>query len=769
MKNLMERSYMEQEIISDELYKSLFDQLVSGFFIIRFVIDGNNETDAIILKANQAYCNQVGMKKDELEGRMYKKVFKKHRNDLFEQFVKVEKSGKPFIAKEYSRQIDKMIKLSVYRFGSGMVAVITDDISQQEKAESALMQNEKRFRNLYNHMIAGVTINRIIRHTPSETTAIVRDVNPAFEKIMAKSASEIIQNELSVVYPVCDSKLVKQMIRSTSRGENYETEVYAKDDDKYFQLTAFPLDKNHFVMTTQDISFVRKESLASRHLASIVESSEDAIYSVSLNGTIETWNNASERFYGYKEKEIVGKDVSILSHDFNHDKHMALIGEVMKGKKLTNLELIQLTKKGKKVPVYLSKSPIYDERGKITGVSDIVKDISGIKKREMELIRARDKSEKAAQLKTAFLQNVSHEIRTPMNSILGFADILKNRINDEQHLKYLQTIEQSGKLLIDLIDDILDISRIDTGDLTIEKSVFNLNDLLVEIKSRFVGIKDKNGKAFIEFDLILPDSKQKSFIKTDRQRLQQILDNLVSNAFKYTIKGSVQFGYRQYKDELMFFVKDTGIGIEKKHLGKIFERFMRVQEENQEVFRGTGLGLSITKGLVEKLGGKIWCDSWLGEGSTFYFTLPFDTNVRPETDNSTQIQVEDNVPDLSGKTILIAEDDSYSFMMMKVMLEPTGAKIVHAADGETAIQIYTNEPIHLAMLDIRLPKKDGYEIIKYIRKKNKSLPVIAQTAYALQEEKQKSLDAGFNAHLAKPVTSSTLYSTINKVLKNKLD
>jgi two-component system, chemotaxis family, CheB/CheR fusion protein len=530
----------------------------------------------------------------------------------------------------------------------------------------------------------------------------------------------------------------------------------------HYRMIAFPIGEDLFVLSVQDISEEKKEYLARHHLASIVDTSEDAIYSLSLNGKILSWNRGAQNFYGYSAEEVLQMDISLLTPDLEQSDHIDLIREVVSGNTLSNLEHIHRSKNGKIFPVYLTKSPICDRYGNVIAVSNIVKNISRIKDRETELIRAREKAEKAGMMKTAFLQNVSHEIRTPMNSILGFTDILKKRINSGENLRYIQAVENSGNQLVRIIDDILDISRMEANELHIYKSTFDLHKLLGQVREQFEGVKNNLGKKHIGLNLLVPDPAKDVCLHTDRQRLRQVLDNLLSNAVKNTDTGKIELGYTPREDDLLFFVRDTGRGIRKSQQKSIFKRFNRIENESTKALNGTGLGLSISKGLVRKLGGDIWVESEFGKGSTFYFCIPYEDSGEPVYATARRQEREQKVPDLEGKTILVAEDDVYSLQMLLVMLSETKAEILYAKDGREALEITRSHQIDLALLDIRLPEISGYELLRRIRQENNKIILIAQTAYAMPEETKKILKAGFEEHLKKPISYRALFGVLNR-------
>jgi PAS domain S-box-containing protein len=388
---------------------------------------------------------------------------------------------------------------------------------------------------------------------------------------------------------------------------------------------------------------------------------------------------------------------------------------------------------------------------------------------EYELIKAKDKAEESDKLKTAFLANMSHEIRTPMNGILGFAEMLNdNALSNASRKKYLNIINSNGKMLINLIDDIIDFAKIESGQANIVQDEFSLNDLLSQVQSTFLTRSLKKDKSRVRILIKKSFPDEKSYIRTDPIKLRQILTNLVGNAIKFTHKGSIEFGYDLEENNLLkFYVRDTGIGIPADKLQIIFERFMQADSSPSRKYGGSGLGLAISKGLVELLGGRMWAESVLDEGSVFYFTLPFTSvnrkaEVRPE---SRQHRVQNS---WEGKLFLIAEDDKFSYKFLEGFLKQTKASVIRAADGREAVEICRNNShIDLILMDIQMPEMNGLTATEEIKKFNHGIPIIAQTANAINEEKTRCLEAGCDDFITKPVNITELFDKIDKWLSVK--
>jgi PAS domain S-box-containing protein len=385
---------------------------------------------------------------------------------------------------------------------------------------------------------------------------------------------------------------------------------------------------------------------------------------------------------------------------------------------------------------------------------------------EYELVKAKDKAEESDKLKTAFLANMSHEIRTPMNGILGFAEMLNdNSLSSVNRKKYLEIINSNGKMLINLIDDIIDFAKIESGQVNILQDEFSLNNLLNVVHSTFLTSRLKKDKSKVRIVTKAPFSDEKSFIRTDPIRLRQILMNLVGNAIKFTHRGSIEFGYELTDNNMLrFYVKDTGIGIQADKLQIIFERFMQADSSPSRNYGGSGLGLAISRGLVELLGGKMWAESTPDVGSVFYFTIPFVSVVRKSEDTPQNRQPRTRYS-WEGKKFLIAEDDKFSYKFLEGFLKQTKAEVLRAADGREAVEICrNNSDIDLILMDIQMPEMNGLTATEEIKRFNSKVPIIAQTANAISEERQRCMQAGCDDFITKPVNITELYAKIDKWL-----
>jgi signal transduction histidine kinase len=390
-----------------------------------------------------------------------------------------------------------------------------------------------------------------------------------------------------------------------------------------------------------------------------------------------------------------------------------------------------------------------------------------LKMEKAELFKAKKKAEESDKLKSAFLANVSHEIRTPMNAILGFSELLKdNTLTTDKREEYFDIIKSKGNQLLNLINDIIDLSKIESNTVSISPSPFQLNFLLDELLisyKRAITNQNRSGDLKLIFTKGLPDDK--AWVKADANRLKQVFSNLLDNALKFTKKGEISVGYELIDNNFLEFrVQDTGIGIASDKQSVIFERFRQVCEDKSLLTHGTGLGLSIVKSLVELADGEIWVESEPNRGTTFYFTLPYNPALNGKHDETLAFTNTDDI-DWNGKTVLLAEDDDDNYLFLEELLRETKVNVVRAKDGQETVKIALgSSKIDLILMDIKMPVMNGYEAAKQIKLIKNNIPIIAQTAYAMEEDRHKALASNCNDYISKPIEVNKLFFLMSKYL-----
>lgn len=389
-------------------------------------------------------------------------------------------------------------------------------------------------------------------------------------------------------------------------------------------------------------------------------------------------------------------------------------------------------------------------------------DITEQKNVENELLIAKEKAEVSNRLKSAFLANMSHEIRTPMNAILGFSELLKQpELTDEKQEKYFEIIKKSGGRLLNVINDIIDISKVESGQMEILISEFNILEQIKEVHALF-NTEAKGKGIVLDIKNSLPSNE--ITIKSDNHKINAILVNLVKNAIKYCDEGTIEIGVQKKESILEFYVKDTGIGIDKTRQIAIFDRFVQADIEDVKALQGSGLGLSISKAYVEMLGGEIWVDSDPGKGATFYFTIPGEIKIAGDkASGQNAIPKSENL--INKLKILVVEDDESSEIYISQIVDTLSKEIIIARNGVEAVELCRNNPaIDLVLMDVKMPLMDGYEATRIIRQFNKDVIIIAQSAFALIGDKNKAMEAGCNDYITKPINKEELTDIIKKHL-----
>jgi len=478
---------------------------------------------------------------------------------------------------------------------------------------------------------------------------------------------------------------------------------------------------------------------------------------------------------GFSAEELIGKSCHKTLFDSENGK-IILKKNKLRQQGIKDIYEIELTRKNRdKIWIRCSGTPVYDNAGNVTGSVGVFENIDDRKKAEDErnrltqlLIVAKEKAEESDRLKSAFLANISHEIRTPMNGILGFAELLKiPELSPEVQEHYIDVIEKSGNRMLNIINDIVDISKIEAGQMNVHLEETDVNQLLRDLHVFFTPEANSKGlRLIVRTDL--PD--ENSIIQTDHTKLAQILTNLIKNALKFTMEGSIEFGYNSTEERmqgtspqtisLKFYVKDTGAGIPKDQTDMIFERFRQGSILLTRAYEGAGLGLSISKAFVEMLGGRIWVESEIRKGSVFCFELPLNIQqpVKSKAIDSHLINNEQR-----SCCLLIVEDDEDSMLYLEALLEIENVSVFKANTGIKAInQVKKHPEIDLVLMDLKMPEMDGFEATRQIKLLRPELPVIAQTAYSFNEEKEKAKQAGCDDYLSKPIKRTALIETIYK-------
>lgn len=388
---------------------------------------------------------------------------------------------------------------------------------------------------------------------------------------------------------------------------------------------------------------------------------------------------------------------------------------------------------------------------------DLERELEEQRNYEEALNEALEREKESNFLKDSFLSNLSFGMRTPMNTIIGYADLLKEKnTNPEQKETYIQVINNSTKMLVNIINDILDISDIEAGSIKLSKEKFEVNALLDDIFNLFNSEKNLLHNDKIALNVIKSLENDKSLLNSDRTKIQLILSHLLTNAFKFTEEGKIEFGYTVKEHWIEFFVKDTGMTITEEEEEMIFEKFVIINRPNSRITKDSGLGMTIAKNYVELIGGNIWVETNLEKGTAFYFNIPFERNAL--TEQKSNLDNTKKEYHWNTKKILIVEDDKSSSKFLQEILKKTGAQILLADNGQKAVDVCMEEKnIDLILMDVQLPIMSGYEASMKIKETYPNIPIIAQTANAFADEKQKAIESGCNYYLTKPINKEKLF------------
>ncbi|GEM_PF-232548 len=550
-------------------------------------------------------------------------------------------------------------------------------------------------------------------------------------------------------------------------------DVYTELPDKpvWVRAVLFSLtDPNsiieRFVFMHEDITERKRAEKEITMLAQSLKSINECVSVTDLEDKILFVNESFLKTYGYEAYELIGKNISIVNSQRNVNE---LINKILP----TTIhnewhgELLNKRKDGTEFPIYLSTATIKDNENNILGLIGVATDITERKRTEKELIEAKDKAEENDRLKTAFLQNISHEIRTPMNAIIGFSELVEMGINDPEKVKdYTKIIRQRSNDLLGIINDLLDIARIESDQLSIKYNQVDLNLLFEDIRSLYAEHKLQIEKSSINLIVKGIPANLNSIVSTDIGKLKQIFSNLIHNAFKFTNEGKIEFGFHSISNNnITFFVSDTGPGIAENIKDLIFERFRKSANESIYVQDGMGLGLAIVKGLLKLFNGEICIESEPNEGSTFFFTIPY---IPITVNNAIKTPTNNQEYDWSKFTLLIVEDDKFNIAYFTELFGTTGINLLIGETGRHAISLFTkNQNIDLVLMDIKLPDMSGYEVTMEFKKIRPEIPIIAQTAYAAETDKQKALDAGCDDFITKPIKRNSFLELINGYLITK--
>ncbi len=760
------------------------------------IADGVIATDAegLIMRTNPVAENLTGYTKLESIGKPLKSIFKIINADTREVIpspveqvfrtgkivelgnhtVLVSKTGKEFQISDTAAPIKNESGEIV-----GVVLVFSD-ITEKYAIMDALKKSEAQFKRLVSNIkdliceIDDEGRYTYISDNYFEVLGYHKDEmigRAAVDWIHIDDMSQAMKKHSEISDRLDSSVDVWRFRHKNGHYRTFEcrSSFYAGDDGKV-----------RAVVISQDITerlLAEKEIITQRNtLNAIFQSSPYTMLLVDDEARVININRMGETFTAKKKSELIG---CLAGHAYNcavsfrgdgcgknHECEDCPIRNAIKktftdGEPINNLECrLDAVINGKECPLDLYISTNLVEQIEKSVVLLTIVDITDRKTAEKELIRAKEKAEESDRLKSAFLANMSHEIRTPMNGIIGFSNImLEDTLTEIERREIAGILSKSANRLLELINNIIDISKLEVGQMEVSEKEFNLGDLMKELYNFFsMMAADKQ----LELKVEMPAGNDSTVVLSDERKIYQILTNLMGNAFKFTTSGQIAFGYEIEGNWVEFFVRDTGIGIAESFLENMFKRFAQEEISESRNHEGAGLGLSISKGLAELLGGTIWVESEKGKGSTFRFRIPCK-QLKIQSISSSKTKSGEQLPKLSAP-ILIAEDDEINYLFIeRILKRETNSKLLHAENGIHALELYNkHKNISIVIMDLKMPDMDGITATKRLREIDKKVPIIAVTAYALAGDKERAIAAGCNDYLSKPFEAATLMSIINK-------
>lgn len=647
-------------------------------------------------------------------------------------------------------------------------------LNKLKKIQQKEIDTMTSYKNLINNMpILYMQEELIMNEEGTPIELVYRNVNAHFEKSFFRK-EDVVGKKASEIFPESMPEFLHFTKMSLAENKAITFPYYFKQIDTFYDVVLkgthhnnivdiFCLDSTELHKAQQKLSATNNKLAMALDVANIVPWKWDLRSKTILcdiNRPIELSTNDKD----VNEEQLAVPDSQYFSKIFKEDRKRVekAYDDLIEGrsdKVREEYRVINVQNNIHRIEWVEAQAAVEtrDENGKpltLVGSSLV---ITTRKKMEMELTTARDRAEESNRLKSAFLANMSHEIRTPLNAIVGFSGILASTDEEEEKQEYVSIIENNNTLLLQLISDILDLSKIEAGTLEFQYSNIDLNKMLNELTSS-LQLKIKSEKVQLTCHL----AEKNCFIHTEKNRLSQLLINLISNAIKFTTEGYIRFGYELRGKEIYFYVSDTGCGIPKDKQKSIFGRFVKLNSFEQ----GTGLGLSICQTLVEHMGGTIGVDSEEGKGSTFWFTLSYKAAIAVEE----SIKKEEIQPISIEKnkfTILIAEDNESNYKLFASILKGE-YQLIHAWDGQEAVEMFKQYNPQIILMDINMPVMDGYEATKEIRKYSAKVPIIAITAFAYASDEQRVMESGFDGYMPKPINARLLKAQLTEIMQKRI-
>jgi PAS domain S-box-containing protein len=754
---------------SEERLRTIFQNSPDAIFI--------EDENGVVLDANPVACAFHKLSHSEMVGKSVldlvpadrreevKRDFRKWFTGEMKRYEGISLSGD-------GHEVPVEVIGAPLRFeGKSAVLLLVRDMTQRKHVEQALKESEMRYRGLIE-----AQSNFIVR---TDTEGQFTFVNEAFCRFLGRSRGELIGNESQsfVFYEDIDipGKAVESLISRRERVVTVEHRMRARTRTAWVQWENVAVfDEAGRVIEIQSVG---QDITERRRIYEALHESEkrlrflfEEIPHIAVQGyntarEVIFWNRASEQLYKYSKKDVLGRKMEdlVLSPDRRDEIVGAFDNWVKTGTPIPSGEMLKRTADGQQVSVYSSRLATRNQRGEWEMyVIDV--DLSELKRASEELVKAKEYAERASRAKSEFLANMSHEIRTPMNGVMGMTHLLLETELTSEQRDSIQTIMESTRELMRIIDELLDISRIEAGEVRLHPELFCMRETVEKVVLLFA---DRAGKKGVDLSIAIHDSVPRQMLG-DAGRIRQILINLVGNALKFTHNGHIQIRMQAVPQDdgwnLLADVKDTGIGMTPELQERIFEKFTQGDASSTRKYGGTGLGLAITRQLVQLMGGEISVSSEVDKGTTFQFTLKLGKVVSAEPVVTPPAPVPAGETPISAN-ILLVEDNLVNQKVATAMIKKLGCNVTVVPNGARALEQIAIKRFDLIFMDCQMPIMDGFETTRAIRQmvgEIQSIPIVAMTAHALKEDRQKCLDSGMDDYLSKPVHLDSLVAVLKK-------